>query len=169
MRISRVSTVERAEIVLWVIAPDRVEALEYPKREVVPELWSSEEAYEQRLEETIRSADSPALAVEYVGRFSALTEQPHASPRELVPDGTMVVTRLRTRMEPADMTRDIAFQSAPGDLQFAASATTNFGPLRVLIGLVLLILAAVLRLFSEHGERFPSLSLALLGLMVLLL
>lgn len=27
MRISRVSTLERAEIVLWVIAPDRVEAL----------------------------------------------------------------------------------------------------------------------------------------------
>lgn len=81
----------------------------------------------------------------------------------------MVVTRLRTRMEPADMTRDIALQSAPWDLQFAASATTNFGPLRVLIGLVLLILAVVLRLFSEREERFPSLSLALLGLMVLLL
>lgn len=118
------SRTEETSVLLYVIAPRRVEVANYRTTEISTKGWTGDyfpRFYEGRFRQAIGSP--PGFAVEYVGRSDG--SRPWSEYlRNMLPigaDRTYFVTRLRTYMLPGDMSRDVELAYAANDREFDPS------------------------------------------------
>jgi len=174
LRISRVSTRNRAEVLLYVIATHRAEGDNYATAEVqTPARWAGQDfpaTYDRWLEDTLSDAGGRALVVEYAGWAPDYLFGGSAFAGLGLAGDTWYVTRLRTRLTPAQMNADIMLTAAASDEAFDVVVGDGYAFLRGSGSLAMLALAGVqgLALRSRRGRRLAAGSL-LCALLIILL
>ncbi|MGC9319913.1 MAG: DUF2330 domain-containing protein [Armatimonadota bacterium] len=173
MRISRVSTRERVEVLLYVLGPHRAVSQNYPTTEVdVPQTWRGDDftaAYDRWFEEAIADAGGAALVVEYAGQLPSWRAETPPLSDLLRPGREYFLTRLRTRLSPEQMTADIAMAPADADTRF--EVVVDNGSARSRGGIAFALLIGGVSGMTLRWRRLRALawSSALLGVLLLLL
>lgn len=175
LRISRVSTRERAEVLLYVLSDHRVRASNYPTRTVeAADSWDGDNfdrAYDGWFEQTIAAAGGTALVVEFAGDLPAWWASEPRFEGLLEAEREYVVTRLRTRLAPAQMSEDIILTAAASDAPFDVDLSGGFAALRGRTAFAALLLASVQGLALRRwriGRRLAA-ATALAGILLVLL
>jgi len=174
LRISRVSTRNRAEVLLYVIGTHRTEGDNYATADVqTPARWAGHDfpaSYDGWLEDTLSDAGGRALVVEYAGWASEYLFDGAAFDGLGLAGDTWYVTRLRTRLTPAQMDADIMLTAAASDQSFEVVVGDGYAFVRGSGLLAMLALAGVqgLVLRSRRGRRMAAGSLLCALLIVLL-
>ncbi|MFO8079841.1 MAG: DUF2330 domain-containing protein [Armatimonadota bacterium] len=147
MHISRVSTAERVEVMLYVISDGRVRSSNYPTAEIeARSSWrgqSFEAVYDGWFERTIANLGGTALVVECARSVpSQLLVTP---PFDALLDREIqhYVTRLRTRLTPAQMTEDIVLVADERGADVGVVVASGVPGLRPRIAMATLLLAAI--------------------------
>lgn len=171
LRISRISTRERVEVLLYVLAPHRVRGGNHATAEIdVPDVYAGEDftaAYDAWFEEALEDTGDSGLVVEFAGRIRAGLYPELA---ELIgPDEEYFLTRLRTRLRAEDMAEDIVLVRAASDEQFSVIVDAGGTRTRGLIAFALLL--GGLGSLTVHSPRVQSLGRAatIAGLLIMLL
>ncbi len=174
LRISQVSTPQRVEVLAYVLAPHRVESTNYPTVEVqVPRSYGEDDfdaAYDGWFEDTIAGAGGAALVVEYAGPLPGWIAGGPAFEALLDEGEQYFLTRLRARLEPADMDEDVLMAAAATDAPFEVQVAAALPFWRGRVGFAILLLAGLQALAakSPSGRRLAWTG-GVLGLLVLLL
>jgi len=174
LRISRVSTRDRVEVLLYIMASHRMDGDNYTTVEVgTPATWLGDDfdrTYDGWFEGTIADAGGKALVVEYAGWVPEYALDGPAFDGLDLPGGARFVTRLRTRLRPAQMDADVMMVAAASDEHFSVVVGDAYGLLRGGAGLGMLLLAGVqgLAFRSPRGRRL-SLGSALCAVLIILL
>ncbi|MGD9497186.1 MAG: DUF2330 domain-containing protein [Armatimonadota bacterium] len=174
LRISRLSTRNRTEVLLYIVSTHRVEGDNYGTVEVqTPSRWAGqdfESAYDRWLEGTISGAGGKALVVEYAGWVPEHVFDAAAFRSLGLAGDTWYITRLRTRLSPAQMDADIVLTASASDADFQVVVGDAYVLLRHGASLGLLALAGVQGLVvrSRRGRRM-ALSSLLCALLIILL
>lgn len=174
MRISRVSTTERVEVLLYVIAHHRATGANYPTAEVdAPNSYAGDDfmkAYDRWFEHTIADAGGRALVVEYAGPLSEwMAGRPPLS-EVLGEGGDWYLTRLRTRLSPDEMSEDIVLTAAATDDAFEVAVDDGAVALRGQMALAMLMLGVMQgALFRSRRSRRAAWAMALCALMIAIL
>ena len=175
MRISRVSTTERVEVLLYVISDHRVRSSNYETAEIeARSTWrgdSFEAVYDGWFERTITNAGGTALVVEFAGELPSwwLNDPPFDD--MMAGASGSYVTRLRTRLTPAQMAEDITLvpdvQGRDVDV-VVASAVAGLRPRVAMAALLLGAIQGIAFRRWRHGRRIAS-ALVLLAIFIVLL
>jgi len=174
MRISRLSTRERVEVLLYVLSDHRAAGENYPTAEVdAPASYAGGDfrgAYEGWLEGTLTAAGGRALAVEWAGWVGGWSLSGPAFAELELPDEGCYLTRLRTRLRPAQMEEDIVLAAAASDERFEVVLDDGYAQARGSAALAMLALT-VPPGFLLRSRRTRRLSLAgvLCALLIVLL
>ncbi len=174
LRISRVSTRNRAEVLLYIIGTHRAEGDNYATAEVqTPARWAGHDfpaTYDRWLEDTLSDAGGRALVVEYAGWAPEYLFGGAAFAGLDLAGDTWYVTRLRTRLTPAQMDADIMLTAAASDEGFEVVVGDAYAFVRGSSLLAMVALAGVqgLVLRSRQGRRMAAGSL-LCALLIALL
>ncbi len=174
LRISRISTRNRVEILLYVIGRHRAESDNYATAEVhTPQHWTGGDfaaTYDGWLENTLSAAGGRALAVEYAGWIQEYFFSGSGFAGLGLAGDTWYVTRLRTRLSPEQMDADIVLTAAASDDAFEVVVGDGYARLRGTGSLAMLALAGLQGLVvrSRRGHRMAigSLLCALLIILV---
>lgn len=175
MHISRVSTTDRVEVLLYVLAEHRVSSSNYATAEIqARSMWrgdSFEAVYDGWFEDTITAAGGTALVVEYAGELPTWWVDAPPFDSVLEPGRSYYVTRLRTRLRPAQMSEDIVMVAAARDDDLEVVVSSGAIAVRAHAAAVAMLLACVegvaLRRWS-FGRRLAS-ATALLAIFIVLL
>ncbi len=173
LHISRVSTRERVEVLIYVIAPHRMQGANYDTTPMdAPATYAGDDFardYDAWFEETIADAGGKTLVVEYAGVFPQWRAEDPLFADLLAGGRDYWVTRLRTRLGPEQMDEDIVMAAA-ADEHFEVVVGDAFALLRGGSGIAMLLLACVQGLAwrSTRGRRFAS-AAALCGVLIILL
>lgn len=174
IRISRVSTVEQAEVLLYVISRQRVRSSNYRTREVHTErTWSGSNfshAYDQWLQRTIDELNEErgrGIVVEYAGELRPWDED---NLQAVLPaEGPFFVTRMRTRLDPAQMEEDIMLV-ADGRRYFQVEVSDGVAEVRGTVAGGFLLFAGLQALvFRSHRGRRTAWATAMFALVVAIL
>jgi len=174
MRISRVSTKERVEVLLYVVAPHRATGVNYSTAEVdAPASYGGDDfpaAYNRWFEDAIADAGGRALVVEYAGRLSEWTAGNPPLSDVLGGGDDWFVTRLRTRLSPAQMSEDIVLTAAASDDAFEVIVDDGAVALRGQVAVAMLLVGLVQgALFRTRRARRAAWATALCALMIAIL
>ena len=174
IRISRVSTVERAEVLLYVISRQRVRSSNYRTREVYTERsWSGDnfsQTYDRWLQRTIDELNKErgrGIVVEYAGELPSweLNQLQAVLPAE----GPFFVTRMRTRLDPAQMEEDIMLV-ADGGRHFEVEVSDGVAEVRATVAGGFMLFAGLQALvFRSHRGRRSAWATAMFALVVAIL
>ncbi len=175
MCISRVSTTDRVEVLLYVLSEHRVRSKNYPTRNIeARRTWNGgdfEATYDGWFEKTIADAGGKALVVEFAGAFPSWWASAPPFDSLLDPADEYFVTRLRTRLTPAQMTEDVMMVAAANDDPLEVVVGSQFAAARGQIAFAALLLAGVQGIGLRRwrfGRRLAA-ATALLGLFMVLL
>lgn len=174
MRISRISTRERVEVLLYVLSDHRAASQNYPTVEVdVPSSYTGGDlrgAYESWLEGTLAAVGGRALAVEWAGWVGGWSLSARAFEGLDLPDEGGYLTRLRTRLRPVQMEEDVLLTAAASDDRFEVAVGDGYAQARGTAALAMLALTLPpgMLLRSLRGRRL-SLAGLLCALLIVLL
>ncbi len=175
MCISRVSTSDRVEVLLYVLSEHRIRSNNYPTRSIqARRTWNGgdfEATYDGWFEETIADAGGKALVVEFAGVFPSWWATAPPFDALLDPADEYFVTRLRTRLTPAQMTEDVVMVAAANDDPLEVVVGSQLAALRGQIAFAALLLASVQGVALRRWRFGPRLAAAtaLLGIFMVLL
>jgi hypothetical protein len=175
MCISRVSTTGRAEVLLYVLSEHRVKASNYPTRTIqAGRAWDGgdfDAVYDGWFEGTIADAGGTALVVEFAGDFPLWWAGVRPFDTLTRQGEEYFVTRLRTRLTPAQMDEDIMLTAAANDDPLEVVVGSELAATRGRAAFAALLLASVQGLALRRwrlGRRFAA-TTALLGILLVLL
>lgn len=174
IRISRVSTNRRVEVLLYVISRTRSMGANYATAEVaVPRTWRGEDfsgAYNAWFEDTLSGQGESALVVEYADYLpDYLADEPPL--QQIIGDtaGPYFLTRLRTRLTPAQMAEDIIF-AADGTGRFRVYISDGTAEIRgMFAGGMMLFAGLQAALFRSSRGRRGAWATAVFALMIAIL
>ncbi len=159
MRISRVSTKGRVEVLIYVIGPHRAAGDNYATTEVeAPADYAGDDfqsAYNRWFEEAIENAGGKALVVEYAAPLPTWTADNSPLTDLLASGEEWFITRLRTRLSPEQMSEDIVLTAAATDERFEVVVDDGAVALRgkLAFGVLLLGIVQGVALRSTRGRR----------------
>lgn len=175
MCISRVSTTERVEVLLYVLSEHRVRSTNYTTRNIqARDTWDGgdfDAVYDGWFEQTIADAGGRALVAEFAGAFPAWWADAPPFDAILDPADEYFVTRLRTRLTPAQMTEDVVMVAAANDDPLEVVVGSQLAALRGRIAFAALLFAGVQGVAFRRwsfGRRLAA-GTGLLGLIMVLL
>lgn len=176
MRISAASSDGEVEVLLYIIAPHRVDSGNYNTAEVA--LTAAFRGgdfgayYDEQFRESLAHVGAGSLLVEYAGGLPGHIASAHATDLGLGP-GTYYVTRLRSYLWPGEMHEDVHLADAPNDDDFEVhahvAAATGGNTTRLAAVGLLFALAAVFGLTSGSRDTLMRALLAAVILALLLI
>ncbi len=172
LRISQASSMGETEVRLFVLSDHRVSTPNYPTAQIDASGYTGAEDftafYDVRFRNTLSDLGDRGFVVEYARPLPEWAVS--ADLRSLLGEGEFFLTRLRTYLQPEQMTEDVRLVRAPTDNEFEVDLYVA-GPSRARYfgALAALLMAAVQsrRARSRRGRDGARLS-ALLGVLLLL-